>query len=475
MKRIGSVLLLLSASLALPIAVQPAQAATELIVNGTFGSDTANWWSTGNAPISVDAGRLKAVVPGGTANRWDAMLGQKTPAIPLQSGRAYTLSFDASATATRTVRTTVQVNAAPYPATLDQTFTVDTTARRYTFPFTGTLDTAIGEVTLQLGAQAGYTVYFDNISLSAADPPSTPSPSPSPSPPASGSPIDMTSGFYVDPDSNPAIWVRNNGGDGRAASINANLATKPMARWFGNWSGDIGAAVSTFVGNADGADKLPLLVAYNVPGRDCGGHSGGGAGSPDAYRAWISAFATAIGNRPAVVMIEPDALAQLDCLPNDAERATRTSLLRYATEQFKAKAPNTWAYMDAGNATWISPAVMAPRLEAAGVRNVRGFAVNVSNYHTTSASVTYSNEVVARLGYAAKFIIDTSRNGNGSNGEWCNPAGRKLGVVSQVGGGAEMLLWVKVPGDSDGSCGIGAGIPAGQFSPVLATRLINGT
>lgn len=56
-----------------------------------------------------------------------------------------------------------------------------------------------------------------------------------------------------------------------------------------------------------------------------------------------------------------------------------------------------------------------------------------------------------------------------------NPAGRKLGVATQVGGGAEMLLWGKVPGDSDGDCGIGAGIPAGQFSPVLAMRLINGT
>jgi endoglucanase len=38
-----------------------------------------------------------------------------------------------------------------------------------------------------------------------------------------------------------------------------------------------------------------------------------------------------------------------------------------------------------------------------------------------------------------------------------------------------MLLWVKVPGDSDGKCGIGAAIPAGTFSPDLAMRLVNGT
>ncbi|GAA4603662.1 glycoside hydrolase family 6 protein [Actinoallomurus liliacearum] len=292
---------------------------------------------------------------------------------------------------------------------------------------------------------------------------------------AAGGPIDLTSGFYVDPDSNPATWVKNNSGDGRAARITSAIAGKPMARWFGDWSGDIAAAVSAYVGAADAADKLPVLVAYNVPGRDCSGHSAGGAGSPEAYRTWISNFAAGIGARPAVVVIGPDAVAQIDCLPNDSERQIRLDLLKYATEQFAAKAPNTWAYLDGGNAKWIAPATMAQRLESAGVHNVRGFAVNVSNYYTTDESVSYGAAVNAALSSRVPFVVDTSRNGNGSNGEWCNPAGRRLGVPSQTGGGAEMLLWVKVPGDSDGSCGIGQGVPAGQFSPDLAIHLIDGS
>jgi endoglucanase len=180
-----------------------------------------------------------------------------------------------------------------------------------------------------------------------------------------------------------------------------------------------------------------------------------------------------------VVVIEPDAVAQLDCLPNDTERNTRLSLLRYATEQFRDKAPNTWAYLDGGNATWIAADTMAQRLESAGVRNIRGFSINVSNYLTTAESTSYGGSVNAslssRYGYTKSFVVDTSRNGNGSNGEWCNPAGRKLGVTAQTGGGAELLLWVKVPGDSDGQCGIAPNTPAGQFDPNLATRLINGT
>jgi endoglucanase len=288
-------------------------------------------------------------------------------------------------------------------------------------------------------------------------------------------PISMTSGFYVDPNSNPANWVRNNGGDGRASRIQASIAGKPMARWFGSWSGDIASAVSSFVGAADAADKLPVLVAYNIPGRDaCGGHSGGGAGSPEAYRAWISSFAAGLGSRPAVVILEPDSLADFNCM-DAAKIATRTSMIRYATEQLRDRGTNTWAYLDAGNARWVPANTMAGRLDSAGLRNIRGFSVNVSNYIPTGESASYGNAVNSGLpGYSKPFIIDTSRNGNGSNGEWCNPAGRKLGTPAQTGGGAEMLVWAKVPGDSDGTCGIGAGIPAGQFSPDLAIRLIEG-
>jgi len=221
---------------------------------------------------------------------------------------------------------------------------------------------------------------------------------------------------------------------------------------------------------------VPILVAYNLPGRDaCGGQSGGGAGSPSAYRSWIAAFADSIGTRPAIVVIEPDALGDFECMDATAI-AERNGMLAFATQQFHDRAPNTWAYLDASNAGWVPAATMAQRLNGAGIANAHGFVVNVSNYYTTSASVTYATNVRSGLSTSKPFAVDTSRNGNGSNGEWCNPAGRKLGTPTQVGGsGAELLVWVKVPGNSDGLCGTAPTIPAGQFSPDLAARLINGT
>ena len=54
------------------------------------------------------------------------------------------------------------------------------------------------------------------------------------------------------------------------------------------------------------------------------------------------------------------------------------------------------------------------------------------------------------------FIIDTSRNGIGStSGEWCNPKGQSLGSEPTTNTGnalVDALLWIKQPGESDGTC-----------------------
>ncbi|MFJ6792972.1 glycoside hydrolase family 6 protein [Streptomyces sp. NPDC091268] len=291
-------------------------------------------------------------------------------------------------------------------------------------------------------------------------------------------PTGMTSGFYADPQSSAKQWVATHPGDGRAAAINASLANTPAARWFGSWSGTIGTATGAYAGAADQADKLPLLVAYNIYHRDtCGGQSGGGATSPSAYASWIAQFAGGITNRPALVILEPDSLADYGCLNQDQIRE-RQGMITGAVAEFNRQAPNTWVYLDAGNPGWVSAATMAQRLHEAGLRQAHGFSLNISNHYTTAQNTAYGNavngELAARYGYTKPFVVDTSRNGNGSNGEWCNAAGRRIGTPTQAGGGAEMLLWIKVPGESDGNCGVGSGSSAGQFLPDVAYKMIYG-
>ncbi|MFD6349776.1 glycoside hydrolase family 6 protein [Streptomyces roseolus] len=291
-------------------------------------------------------------------------------------------------------------------------------------------------------------------------------------------PTTMTSGFYVDPNSTAKQWAAAHPGDGRTPAINASLANTPMARWFGAWSGTIGTATGAYAGAADHADKLPLLVAYNIPLRDsCGGHSGGGAATPSAYASWIAQFAGGIAGRPAVVLLEPDSLADYGCL-TQAQVRERQGMLGGALAEFNRQAPNTWVYLDAGNPGWIGAATMAQRLHEAGLRQAHGFSLNISNYYTTAQNTAYGNavnaELAARYGYTKPFVVDTSRNGNGSNGEWCNAAGRRIGTPTRMGGGAEMLLWIKAPGESDGNCGVGTGSTAGQFLPEVAYKMIYG-
>ncbi len=282
--------------------------------------------------------------------------------------------------------------------------------------------------------------------------------------------------FYADPNANAALWVKANPADSRMPAIRDNLAHQAAARWFGNWSGEIGAAVGGYVGSASALKQTPILVAYNIPGRDCGQYSSGGAASTAAYKLWIHAFAAAVGARKAVVILEPDALPQLDCLDAPGQ-AARLELFQYAVAQFHALAPKAWLYLDAGNSHWLSSSVAASRLIQAGIQNAHGFSLNVSNFSSSDASAVYGDAVKAALkaqqGVERAYVVDTSRNGNGrANDEWCDPAGRKIGTrsVEHLGGQhAEMSLWIKAPGNADGCAA-----KAGTFSPDLAYKLIYG-
>jgi endoglucanase len=291
----------------------------------------------------------------------------------------------------------------------------------------------------------------------------TPSPTPTPTPTATPTPTPPTSAtnLYVDPNSaakqQADAWRSTRPAD--AAQID-KIAANAQGYWFGEWSGDVRASVDGVVSAAAAASKVPVLVAYNIPQRDCGSYSSGGT-TPENYRTWIRAFASGIGSRKAIVVVEPDALAGMSCL-SSADQATRVDLLRDAVGVLKAGA-STSVYLDAGHSHWLSASDAAERLNNAGVAQADGFSLNVSNFNPTSGEVTYGNQVASMVGNK-HFVVDTSRNGLGSNGEWCNPSGRALGEAPTLSTGqalADGYLWVKRPGESDGTCN--GGPAAGQW------------
>jgi hypothetical protein len=131
-----------------------------------------------------------------------------------------------------------------------------------------------------------------------------------------------------------------------------------------------------------------------------------------AYENWVNGFATGLGHRPAVVILEPDALALLNSCTSNAERQARLQMLSYAVKTLQTKSDQV--YLDAGHSNWVPPSQMASRLRAADVAQAYGFSLNVSNYEPTGQEISYAAELDRDLRMAKRFVIDTSRNGTGS-------------------------------------------------------------
>ncbi|MEX2154738.1 MAG: glycoside hydrolase family 6 protein [Gemmatimonadaceae bacterium] len=275
--------------------------------------------------------------------------------------------------------------------------------------------------------------------------------------------------FWVDPNSEAkrqAETLRRS--RPQDAALIMHIANQPVAKWLGDWARDISREVDNAVSTMTRSGALPVFVAYNIPGRDCGLYSAGGARGSDAYRKWIRDFATGLRGRQVIVILEPDALAGMDCL-TAAGQADRVALIKYAVQTLKSARASV--YIDAGNAKWKSPEAMAARLKQVDIASADGFSLNVSNYIANAPSIAYG-EKLSRLVGGKHFLIDTSRNGLGAETDWCNPRGQALGVVPTANTGhplVDAFLWVKVPGESDGTC---AGGPrAGSWWTEIALEL----
>ncbi|WP_168712551.1 glycoside hydrolase family 6 protein [Streptomyces sp. A0958] len=284
--------------------------------------------------------------------------------------------------------------------------------------------------------------------------------------------------YWVNPDGTAARQVAAYTKDGNeeAAALIRRIAEQPVGEWVGAENPE--AEAKGYTEAAAKADRQALLVLYNIPHRDCGQFSKGGAADGDAYRAWVEAVARGIGDRGATVVLEPDAVVHLvdGCTPRQLHEE-RYDLLRGAVERLK-KQPGTRVYLDAGNAGWRTADALFDPLRRAGIEGADGFAVNVSNFQTTADSTEFGRQLSAKVG-GKPFVVDTSRNGSGpytasdSEETWCNPPGRALGEPPTTDTGDDLVdayLWIKRPGESDGDCR--GGPKAGEWWPAYALDLV---
>jgi endoglucanase len=206
------------------------------------------------------------------------------------------------------------------------------------------------------------------------------------------------------------------------AKLIAEMIATPQAVWFTKGTPkSVRQDVRVSVRLAAATRTVPVLVAYNIPFRDCAQFSAGGATSVQEYKDWISSFAAGIGNSKAVVILEPDGLgiipwydpygsaddsSALDwCQPAEANAATaaadRFAMLNYAVDTLKAK-PNVSVYLDGTHSGWLGSGDAAQRLVQAGVERADGFYLNVSNYHFSTNLVQYGTWLSSCIAYATK-------------------------------------------------------------------------
>ncbi|BDV29756.1 glycoside hydrolase family 6 protein [Microbacterium terricola] len=251
----------------------------------------------------------------------------------------------------------------------------------------------------------------------------------------------------------------------------AYLAAQPTAAWLTperDPIGEVGDTVGDLAAQARAQNAALAIVIYGLPGRDCGNHSAGGLDEDD-YGTWTAEIGEALTlarDLQRIVVLEPDSLA---LAPECGNLDDRTRQLTAAVAALSPSEP--WIYLDGGHSTWHSAADMADIIAQTGlIDQVRGFATNVSNYNSAGDEFVYAHALAAALG-AGHALIDTSRSGAGSDGEWCNPPGRLVGEPGGTFGDdvVDTNLWIKAPGESDGPCN--GGPAAGRWWPDAAVDL----
>jgi endoglucanase len=280
------------------------------------------------------------------------------------------------------------------------------------------------------------------------------------------------------------------GHDLKDAALITEMETIPRAVWFTSGTqAQVQQQVRQTMAEAAIERAVPVLVAYDIPGRDCAQYSAGGALDESAYESWAAGFAHGIGNGKAVVILEPDALGNMpsgcglssSVYPfTDAERIAE---IQYAVSALEAD-PGVSVYLDGTHSAWQSVGTITQRLLAADVQQAQGFYLNVSNYQadqnlvdygtwisdciamvTDPSNAFYNNPAACASQYypatesdfstwglttqwyaqnmggavaATHFVIDTSRNGDGPNSmqQYANaPYNQPASVTGTLAGG----------------------------------------
>jgi endoglucanase len=265
--------------------------------------------------------------------------------------------------------------------------------------------------------------------------------------------------------------------DLKDANLVAQMIGTPQAVWFnGGTPAEVQKNVARTVRQANARDTVPVLVSYNIPYRDCGQYSQGGALSAADYAAWIDGFAKGIGPGRAVVILEPDSLGLIpgtsNCTVDGPENtpADRFGELNGAVDRLE-KQPNVLVYLDATHNDWQNVGDASSRLVTAGIQRAQGFYLNVSNFQYSANLSFYGTWISDCIAYAT--AVNPGDFGGCPNQYWNGgPATSWAGTGMSpyqvwsnqaYSGNADDLTWNTVGIDSRWASMLGTTVPTTHF------------
>jgi Glycosyl hydrolases family 6 len=197
-------------------------------------------------------------------------------------------------------------------------------------------------------------------------------------------------------------------------------------------------------------------------------HGSGCTPSADPnFDAEVNAVKDAVGNFPAVIFVEEDAIDTI-CWRNPAVVSQREALLKYEIDTLST-IPHAVLYVEGGTSDANNPRQVARVLNASDASKIRGFFTNDTHFNWAYKEIQFANKV-SKLTGGLHFVVDTRGDGNGplknrnpvkyGNEQLCNPPGRGLGPKPGASDGStygmyspylDGFVWVTTPGESANS------------------------
>jgi endoglucanase len=263
------------------------------------------------------------------------------------------------------------------------------------------------------------------------------------------------------------------------------IANTAQARWVGSWENDTrvaGLARDVYRKAAD-SGRIGLIAYQGMRDYPCER----AASDPSLEAAYQARTAAVVQDLPesgarAWIILEPALLQTLDACAGDP----RGVWLEDAAAALAAS--GAVVYLDATGLADRDAAEAARIVAKLNLDAVSGFSLNAGQHRPNAEQFAWGADFIAALDAlgvdvgAARgqgdpgepglgIIIDTSRNGVALEGEQCNAADAGIGAPPRlVGKGVlDALVWIKRPGESDGSCN--GGFAVGQFDQAKALEL----